>query len=83
MRDRIRLRRLLRHGRLKNPDKVLLDLGRPKECYQQAWPQVKINLEDLRLSCRWNRDELRLAASRTEPIVAHEFSGRVIRKLWS
>jgi transposase len=64
MRDLIRLRRLLRHGRLKDPDKVLLHLGRLKERYQQAWRYVKINLEDLRLSWRWNRDELRLAASR-------------------
>ena len=64
MRDLIRLRRLLRHGRLKDPAKVLLHLGRLKERYQQAWRYVKINLEDLRLSWRWNRDELRLAASR-------------------
>ena len=64
MRDLIRLRRLLRHGRLKDPDKVLLHLGRLKERYQQAWRYVKINLEDLRLSWRWNRDELRLATSR-------------------
>jgi transposase len=64
MRDLIRLRRLLRHGRLIDPDKVLLHLGRLKERYQQAWRYVKINLEDLRLSWRWNRYELRLAASR-------------------
>jgi transposase len=64
MRDLIRLRRLLRNGRLKDPDKVLLHLGRLKERYQQAWRHVKISFGDLRLSWRWNRDELRLAASR-------------------
>jgi transposase len=64
MRDLIRLRRLLRHGRLKDPDKVLLHLGRLKERYQQAWRYLKISFGDLRLSWRWNRDELRLAASR-------------------
>ena len=70
MRDLIRLRRgLLRHGRLKDLDKVLLHLGRLKERYQQAWRYVKINLENLRLSWRWNRDELRLGPSAaTEPI---------------
>jgi hypothetical protein len=55
---------LLRHGRLKDPAKVLLHLGRLKERYQQAWRYVKISLEDLGLSWQWDRDELRLAASR-------------------
>jgi hypothetical protein len=56
MRDLIGLRRLLRHGRLKDPAKVLLHLGRLKERYQQAWRYVKISVEDLCLSWRWNRD---------------------------
>ena len=47
MRGLIRLRRLLRLGRLKAPDKVLLHLGRLKERYRQAWRYVKINLEGL------------------------------------
>ncbi|MFZ0709386.1 MAG: IS1634 family transposase, partial [Terrimicrobiaceae bacterium] len=64
MRDLIRLRRLLRHGRLKDPAKVLLHLGRLKERYHQAWRYVKISVEDLHLSWRWNRDQLRLAARR-------------------
>ena len=42
MRDLIRLRRLLRHGRLKDSDKVLLQLGRLKERYRQAWRFVKL-----------------------------------------
>ena len=64
MRDLIRLRRRLRHGRLKEPDKVLLHLGRLKERYQQAWRYVKINVEDLHLRWCWDRNALRLAASR-------------------
>ena len=64
MRDLIRLRRLLRHGRLKDPDKVLLHLGRLKERYQQAWRYVKISIEELRVRWRWDREALRLAASR-------------------
>jgi transposase len=64
MRDLIRLRRALRHGRLKDPAKVLLHLGRLKERYHQAWSYLKISLQDLRLSWRWDRQALRLAASR-------------------
>jgi hypothetical protein len=64
MRGLIRLRRLLRNGRLKDPAKVLLHLGRLKERYHQASRYVKVNFEDLRLSWRWNRDELHLVASR-------------------
>jgi hypothetical protein len=51
-------------GRLKDPDKVLLQLGRLKERYRKAWGYVKISFEDLRLSWRWDRHALRLAASR-------------------
>jgi transposase len=64
MRDLIRLRRLLRHGRLKDPAKVLVHLGRLKERYQQAWRYVKIELQELRLSWQWDRQALRLATSR-------------------
>ena len=64
MRDLIRLRRLLRHGRLKDPEKVLLQLGRLKERHQQAWRYIKISIEHLRLHWRWDREGLRLAASR-------------------
>ena len=52
MRDLIRLCRLLRHGRLKDPAKVLLHLGRLKERYQQAWRYIKIELQELQLGER-------------------------------
>jgi transposase len=64
LRDLIRLRRVLRHGRLKDPAKLLLHLGRLKERYHQAWAYLKISVQDLRLSWRWDRQALRLAASR-------------------
>jgi transposase len=84
MRDLIRLRRLLRHGRLKDPAKVLLQVGRLKERYQQAWRYVKISVEDLRLSWRWNRQELRLAASRDGAyLLRTNLEGSDPAKLWS
>jgi transposase len=84
MRDLIRLRRLLRHGRLKDPAKVLLHLGRLKERYQQAWRYVKISVEDLRLSWRWDRDALRLAASRDGAyLLRTNLEGSDPAKLWS
>jgi len=64
MRDLVRLRRVLRHGRLKDPDKVLLQLGRLKERYRKAWGYLKISFQHLRLSWRSDRHALRLAASR-------------------
>jgi hypothetical protein len=64
MRELIRLRHALRHGRLKDPDKVLLQLGRLKERYRKAWRYVKISFDRLRLSWQWDRHALRLAAAR-------------------
>ena len=84
MRDLIGLRRLLRHGRLKDPSKVLLHLGRLKERYQQAWRYVKINLEDLRLQWRWDREALRHAASRDGAyLLRTNLEGSDPAKLWS
>jgi hypothetical protein len=64
MRDLIRLRRLLRHGRLKDPTKVFLRLGGLAERYPQAWRYVEIKLEALTLSWQWDRKALALAQSR-------------------
>jgi transposase len=84
MRGLIRLRRLLRYGRLKDPAKVLLHLGRLKERYHQAWRYVKVNFEALSLSWRWNRDELRLAASRDGAyLLRTNLEGSDPAKLWS
>ena len=84
MRDLIRLRRLLRHGRLKDPEKVLLHLGRLKERYRQAWRYVKISIEDLCLRWRWDREALRLAASRDGAyLLRTNLEGSDPVKLWS
>lgn len=64
MRDLIRLRRLLRHGRLKDPTKVFLRLGGLAERYPQAWRYVEVKLEALTLSWQWDRQALALAQSR-------------------
>jgi len=48
----------------KDPEKVLVQLGRLKERYRKAWGYVKISFQDLRMSWRWNRHALRMAASR-------------------
>jgi hypothetical protein len=76
--------RLLRHGRLKDPGKVLLHLGRLKERYRQAWRYVKISVEDLCLSWRWDRDALRLAASRDGAyLLRTNLEGSDLVKLWT
>jgi len=64
MRDLIRLRRLIRHGRLKDQTKVLLRLGGLAERYPQAWRYVQIKAEALTLSWQWDRKALALAQSR-------------------
>ena len=84
MRDLIRLRRLLRHGRLKDPGKALLHLGRLKERYRQAWRYVKISIQDLCLSWRWDRDALWLAASRDGAyLLRTNLEGSDPLRLWS
>jgi transposase len=84
MRDLIRLRRLLRHGRIKDPAKVLLHLGRLKERYQQAWRYIKIELQELQLSWQWDRHALRLATSRDGAyLLRTNLEGSDPAKLWT
>lgn len=64
MRDLLKLRRLLRHGRLKDPAKVLFRLGRLKERHGRAWRYLKVEVEGLKLQWKWDRAALRLAQSR-------------------
>lgn len=84
MRALIRLRRTLRHGRLKDPDKVLLHLGTLKERYHQAWRYVKISFRDLHLSWQWDRLALRSAASRDGAyLLRTNLEGSDPAKLWT
>lgn len=64
MRDLIRLRRSLRHGQLTDPEKLRHRLGRLHERWPQAWRYVKLEVEELRLRWRWDRDALQSAAAR-------------------
>lgn len=64
MRDLIKLRRRLRHGRLKDPSKLLLRVGALQERYPQARRYLKITVAALSLRWQWDRAALRLAQSR-------------------
>jgi transposase len=64
MRDLLRLRRGLRHGTLKDPDKILMRVGRLQERWPRAWPYVAVQWKEGRLRWRWDREALRLAARR-------------------
>jgi transposase len=64
MRDLIRLRRSIRKGTLVNPDKVLMRLGRLSERWPRAWRYVAADGKDGRLTWRWDRRALQLAAHR-------------------
>jgi transposase len=64
MRDLLRLRRALRHGTLKNPDKVLMRVGRLQERWPRGWPYVEVQWQEKRLTWRWDRAALRLAGMR-------------------
>jgi transposase len=64
MRDLIRVRRAIRKGTLMDADKVLLRLGRLSERWPRAWRYVAVDWKDGRLTWRWDRQALRLAAHR-------------------
>jgi transposase len=64
MRDLLRLRRSVRKGTLVDSDKVLMRLGRLAERWPRAWHYVAANWRNGRLTWRWDRQALRLAAHR-------------------
>jgi transposase len=64
MRDLIRLRRSIRKGTLVHPDKVLMRLGRLSERWPRGWRYVAADWKEGRLTWRWDRQALRLAAHR-------------------
>ena len=64
MRDLIRLRRSIRKGTLTDADKVLMRLGRLSERWPRGWRYVAADWKEGRLSWRWDRQALRLAAHR-------------------
>lgn len=64
MRDLVCLRRSLRHGTLKDPDKVLMRIGRLSERWPRGWAYVAVKWQEGRLSWEWDREALRLARLR-------------------
>lgn len=64
MRDLICLRRSIRRGTIKQPDKILMRIGRLQERWPRAWPYLQVRWQEGRLSWRWDRPALRLAALR-------------------
>jgi transposase len=64
MGDLIRLRRSLRNGRIKDPMILERRLGRLQERHPKAHVYVQIEVKDLQLSWKWNREKLKLAQAR-------------------
>ena len=64
MRDLLCLRRSIRRGLIKDPDKILMRVGRLAERWSRAWGYLTVKWEAGRLSWRWDREALRLAALR-------------------
>jgi len=64
MRDLLCLRRSIRRGLIKDPDKILMRVGRLAERWARAWAYSTVKWEAGRLSWRWDREALRLAALR-------------------
>jgi hypothetical protein len=64
MRDLLRVRRSLREGHLKNPEQLLMRLGRLKERYPKAWGCAGVKVKGLSLNWKWDRAALRLAKAR-------------------
>jgi hypothetical protein len=64
MRDLIGLRRAIRRGTIKQPDKILMRVGRLQERWPRAWPYLQVRWQEGRLWWHWDRPALRLAALR-------------------
>jgi transposase len=64
MRDLVCLRRGIRRGTIKDPDKILMRVGRLQERWPRAWPYLEVHGEEGRLRRHWDREALRLAALR-------------------
>jgi transposase len=64
MRDLVCLRRSIRRGLIKQPDKILMRIGRLQERWPRAWPYLQVHWQEGRLSWDWDRPALRLASLR-------------------
>ena len=64
MRDLVCLRRSIRRGTIKQPDKILMRMGRLQERWPRAWPYLRVHWQEGRLCWDWDRPALRLASMR-------------------
>jgi transposase len=64
MRGLIKVRRQLRRQRIKKETRLQRHLGRLQERYSTVWKYARVEVEGLKLSWDWDRDQLRLAAQR-------------------
>jgi len=64
MRDLVCLRRSIRRGTIKQPDKILMRMGRLQERWPRAWPYLQVHWQEGRLCWDWDRPALRLASMR-------------------
>jgi transposase len=64
MRGLVCLRRSIRRGTLKDPDKILMRVGRLSERWPRAWPYLKVHWEQPQLTWQWDREAMRLAGLR-------------------
>ena len=64
MRGLVCVRRSIRRGRLKDPNKILMRVGGLSQRWRRAWAYVSVRWEQGQLSWQWDREALRLASLR-------------------
>ncbi|SRR6266496_1525627 len=64
MRGLVKVRRQLRRRRIKKESRLQRILGRLQERYATAWKYARVEVEALKLSWDWDREQLGLAAQR-------------------
>jgi len=64
MRDLVCLRRSIRRGTIKQPEKILMRMGRLQERWPRAWPYLQVHWQEGQPCWDWDRPALRLASMR-------------------
>ncbi len=83
MRDLVRLRRSLRHGTIKDPDKVLMRMGRLSERWPRGWAYVAVKWREGGLNWEWDRQALKLAGLRDGAyLLRTNLKDRTTQALW-
>jgi hypothetical protein len=83
MRDLVCLQRSLRHGTIKDPDKVLMRIGRLSERWPRGWVYVAVKWREGCLSWEWDRQALKLAGLRDGAyLLRTNLKDRTSQALW-